>query len=95
MKSLPFVIVFWLGVVALVSLIPYILLPGFTLDAGIRVSKKILAHLISYALVAWLYSKAYGLSINGIAFMLLLASASEVIHYLFTAHRNIEVRDVN
>lgn len=98
MKSLPYTVVFWLGVVALVlvSLIPNVSLPAFTIEVGggVQISKEMLAHMLGCALLAWLYVKAYGLSFKGIVLILVLASASELIQYLFTVGRNIEIRDI-
>jgi len=94
-----FAVLFWLGVVGLVlaSLIPDVSLPVKTIEAGgfrIRISREVLAHMLGCGLLAWLYVKAYGFSIRGVGFMLVLAFASEVIQYLFTAGRNIEGSDL-
>lgn len=98
MKSIRYAVLFWLGVTGLVlmSLIPNVSLPGWTIDVGVtvRVSNELLAHLLGCALLAWLYVKAYGLSVKGVVFMLLLAVASEVVQFLFTENRNIEIGDL-
>jgi len=43
------------------------------------VSRELVAHFVGCALLAWLYVKAYGLSVRGVGLMILLAFASEVI----------------
>jgi len=97
MKSLRFTLLFWLAVVGLIaaSLIPNVSLPGtvVTLGDSIRVTKETLAHFTGFALLAWLYVKAHGFSISGILFLLALCVGSEVVQYVFTAGRNIEISD--
>jgi VanZ family protein len=98
MRSNVFAALFWLGVagLVLVSLIPNVSMPVTTIDAGIRVriSWEILGHLLGFALLGWLYVKAYGFSVWGVVLFLGLAVAGEVIQFLFTSGRNAEIRDI-
>lgn len=98
MKSNVFVIAFWTGVLTmiLISLIPNVSLPTATIDVGIefRFTAEAFAHILGFALLMWIYAKAYGLSGKGVLLVLALAVASELIQHFFTANRNLEVKDI-